>query len=80
MSTPPAVDLVGLTLKAIKADLLKETVTLTFTADLDDQMSHARKSLQHFHTFADPLDLTITPQHTQLPITTFGPSKGDPFA
>lgn len=80
MSTPPAVDLLGLKLKSIKADLLAQTVTLTFTADLDDQLADARPHLQHFHTFADPLDLTITPQHTQLPIQTFGPTKGDPFA
>lgn len=79
MTQPGSLTLLGLKVKAIKADLIAERVTLTLTADLDDQMASARATLQHFHTFDEKVDVTMQAQVTQLPIATFGPSK-DEFA
>ena len=61
-----SVRLVGVKLAGVKADLMKEEVTLTFKAHLDPQMFGAKPRLTRFHEDQAPINLTIEPQVVQL--------------
>jgi len=61
-----SVRLVGVKLAGVKADLMKEEVTLTFKAHLDPQMFDAKPRLTRFHEDQSPINLTIEPQVVQL--------------
>ena len=61
-----SVRLVGVKLAGVKADLMKEEVTLTFKAHLDPQMFDAKPRLTRFHEDQARINLTIEPQVAQL--------------
>jgi hypothetical protein len=62
------IQLTGAKVAAIRADLLKSTVKLTFDIALDDQMLEAKRMLALLAVDASPVDLTIVEQQMRLPL------------
>ena len=73
------VKLKGARVKAVKADLLKNEVTLTFTVALDDQVMLAKRDLGIMEFEKQTVDLTVEEQQMKLPFKTTPGSTVGPF-
>ena len=61
------VKLTGCTVNAVRADMLKSRVKVTFETYLDDEMLEAKRKLALLAVDESPVDLVITEQQMRLP-------------
>lgn len=71
-----SVQLTGCTISAVRADMLKSRVKITFETHLDDEMLEAKRLLAILAVDESPVDLTIVEQQMRLPFTSRAEAEG----
>lgn len=70
------IKLTGCRVGAIRADLLKNAVKVTFDAHLDEEMLSAKRLLAILAVDESPVDLVVTEQQMRLPVKGGGELTG----